>query len=165
VSPLTFESFYARDRDPCLRVVAASCGDRARAEDLVAEAFARAWLHWAKVSRHPNPAACVVRTALNERVSQWRRFRREVSYDPGAPPTERATAAVTEHDPAVLQAWRSLPRRQREVIACRIFLDLDTTETARVLDIAPGTVTAHRHRGLTAMRQALAIPDPEEVTR
>ncbi|MEV6341950.1 hypothetical protein [Actinoplanes sp. NPDC051851] len=33
------------------------------------------------MSRHPAPAAWVVRTALNVRVSWWRRRRREVALD------------------------------------------------------------------------------------
>jgi predicted ArsR family transcriptional regulator len=35
------------------------------------------------------------------------------------------------------------PDRQREVIALRLFLDLDTEQTARTLGIAPGTVRVH----------------------
>ena len=42
------------------------------------EAFARAWASWRTVSRHPAPAAWVVRTALNASISRWRRRRREV---------------------------------------------------------------------------------------
>lgn len=35
----------------------AATGDRQGAEDLVAEAFTRAWVSWRKVSRHPAPQA------------------------------------------------------------------------------------------------------------
>ena len=35
-----------------------------------------------------------------------------------------------------------LPGRQRQVVALRLFLDLDTSRTAEVLGIAPGTVRA-----------------------
>ena len=38
-----FAEFYAAARDDCLRVVLISVGDRQLAEDLVAEAFTRAW--------------------------------------------------------------------------------------------------------------------------
>jgi RNA polymerase sigma-70 factor (ECF subfamily) len=72
-----FAEFYGEARDGCLRAVYASIGDRQAAEDLVAEAFARAWARWPAVSRHPAPQAWVVRTALNARVSWWRRHRRE----------------------------------------------------------------------------------------
>ena len=42
-SQLEFEAFYAAAKDDCLRTVFACTGDLHRAEDLVAEAFARAW--------------------------------------------------------------------------------------------------------------------------
>lgn len=48
-----FAEFYVAYRDGCLRAVLATVGDRTLAEELVAEAFARAWASWSKVSRHP----------------------------------------------------------------------------------------------------------------
>src|SRR2546422_1053851 len=59
-----FTEFYKSNRDRCLRAVLAGTGDRQLAEDLVAEAFTRAWMSWHKVRRHPVPSAWVVRTAL-----------------------------------------------------------------------------------------------------
>src|SRR6266566_8530454 len=80
-----FAEFYRRSRDGCLRTVLVSVGDPDVAQDLVAEAFARAWASWRTVSRHPAPAAWVVRTALNANISRWRRRRREVPLaDAGA---------------------------------------------------------------------------------
>lgn len=73
-----FAEFYRTSADAHLRAVYASVGDRALAEDLTAEAFARAYASWRKVSRHPAPKAWVVRTALNTHVSWWRRRRREL---------------------------------------------------------------------------------------
>jgi RNA polymerase sigma-70 factor (ECF subfamily) len=72
-----FASFYEAARDDCLRTVYASVGDLDTAQDMVAEAFVRAWASWRKVSRHPAPRAWVVRTALNAGVSSWRKRRRD----------------------------------------------------------------------------------------
>jgi RNA polymerase sigma factor (sigma-70 family) len=58
-------------------------------------------------------------------------------------------------DPALIAALRRLPVRQREVLALRIFLDLDTEATAKVIGIAPGTVTAHLSRAVSALRRDL----------
>ena len=60
-----FADFFQASWDPCLRAVLAVVGSPQLAEDQVAEAFARAWVSWRKVSRHPAPRAWVVRTALN----------------------------------------------------------------------------------------------------
>lgn len=149
-----FAEFYAGSRDDCLRTVLASVRDVDKAQDLVAEAFARAWASWRRVSRHPAPRAWVVRTALNLSVSSWRRHRRELpltGHD--APDSGLASSRVGTELAAVLQR---LPARQRQVVALRIFLDLDTAHTAEVLGIARGTVTAHLARALAALRTEFA---------
>jgi RNA polymerase sigma-70 factor (ECF subfamily) len=156
-----FAEFYQGSRDVCLRAVLAGTGDRQLAEDLVAEAFTRAWVSWRKVRRHPSPRAWVVRTALNAGVSWWRRRRREV-------PLEAHDAAVVADageglNAVLLAALRRLPGRQREVVALRVFLDLDTETTAQVLGIAAGTVTAHLSRAVATLRAQLAPTGPKEV--
>ena len=161
-----FAQFYQTSRDPCLKAVTAVVGDSQQAEELVAEAFARAWTSWDKVSRHAAPRAWVVRTALNTGVSWWRR-RREVAladHDRAAP-----AAMSSGVDPALIAMLRRLPARQREVLALRIFLDLDTETTAKVLGIAPGTVTAHLSRAVAALRRdlppAMTETNTTEVSR
>jgi RNA polymerase sigma-70 factor (sigma-E family) len=154
-----FAEFYAGSRDDCLRTVLATVRDADRAQDLVAEAFARAWASWRKVGRHPAPRAWVVRTALNLSVSSWRRHRRELPLTGHDAPACGPAASLADADlAAVLQR---LPARQRQVVALRIFLDLDTAQTAEVLGIAPGTVTAHLTRALTALRAELAACQSE----
>jgi RNA polymerase sigma-70 factor (sigma-E family) len=156
---LDFAEFYRRSRDECLRTVLVSVGDQDAAQDLVDEAFARACASWRKLSRHPAPAAWVVRTALNANISRWRRRRREVSLpDPGAvadvpSPDGAADGPV---DPMIMAALMRLPARQRQVVALRLFLDLDTGRTGEVLGIAPSTVKAHLARALAALRDELS---------
>jgi RNA polymerase sigma-70 factor (ECF subfamily) len=149
-----FADFYRASRDSCLRAVTAVVGDREVAEEQVAEAFARAWTSWGKVRRHAAPRAWVVRTALNLGVSWWRRRYLEVplaDHDAAAPP-----GPADRVDPSLIAALRRLPARQREVLALRIFLDLDTETTAKVIGIAPGTVMAHLSRAVAALRRDLS---------
>jgi len=54
-----------------------------------------------------------------------------------------------------MAALQRLPERQRHVIALRLFLDLDTAGTAKVLGIAPGTVTSHLARAIATLREEL----------
>lgn len=146
-----FAEFYRASKDSCLQAVTAVAADRHLAEELVAEAFARAWTSWGKVRQHAAPRAWVVRTALNLGVSRWRRRRREVplaDHD-GVTPADTSGSV----DPVLISALRRLPSRQREVLALRIFLDLDTETTAKVLGIAPGTVMAHLSRAIAALRR------------
>jgi RNA polymerase sigma-70 factor (sigma-E family) len=159
-----FEDFYAAARDDSLRVVLISVGDRQLAEDLVAEAFTKAWMSWPKVREHPSPRAWVVRTALNVNVSWWRRRRREVALA-----THDTTAAASHSaglDSSLVTALRRLPGRQREVIVLRLLLDLDTATTAQTLGMPAGTVASHLHRGLAALRRDVpALNNQEERIR
>jgi RNA polymerase sigma factor (sigma-70 family) len=160
-----FAEFYRVAKDECLFAVLVSVGDRDTAQELVAEAFARAWASWPAVSRHPAPAAWVVRTALNAGVSRWRRRRREVPVPDLALVADRpADDTAGGVDPRIMAALWRLPERQRQVVALRLFLDLDTERTARVLGIAPGTVQAHLGRAMASLRGEL-IPIWQEENR
>ena len=161
---MDFEEFYRRSADECLRAVLVSVGDLDTAQDLVDEAFARAWASWRTVSTHPAPAAWVVRTALNANISRWRRRRNEVSIpDPGtvADPPMAGGAGGGTIDPRIMAALMRLPGRQRQVVALRLILDLDTGRTAEVLGIAPGTVMAHLGRAIAALREDL-MPERQQ---
>lgn len=147
-----FVSFYEAAKDDCLRAVIVSVGDVDIAEDLVAEAFARAWATWNRVVRHPVPRAWIVRTALNVHISSWRRHGRPIVPNRPSDLAYREDPATEPFDPALMDRLRKLPARQREVIALRVFLDLDTAQTGEILGISPGTVTAHLARAVAALR-------------
>lgn len=155
-----FTEFYTATRDECLRVVLVTVGDRDLAEDLVAEAFTRAWRGWRDVRLHPAPRAWVVRTALNTHISWWRRRRRETTL---AAPDDRA--ADSQHpalDSSLVAMLRRLPIRQREVVALRLLLDLDTATTAKALGMPGGTVASHLSRALATLRRELPSVDYQE---
>jgi len=165
--PLDFAEFYRDAADECLRAVLVSIGDQDTARELVDEAFARAWASWPAVSRHPAPKAWVVRTAVNAGISRWRRRRREVPVPDLATVTDpRATGEASAGlvDPRIMAALMRLPVRQRQVVALRLILDLDTARTADVLGIAPGTVMAHLGRAMAALRHELQ-PELEQESR
>jgi RNA polymerase sigma-70 factor (sigma-E family) len=159
-----FTEFYAAARDDCLRVVLTVVGDRELAQDLVAEAFTRAWRSWPTVRQHPAGRAWVVRTALNTHVSWWRRRHREISvasHDDGP-----AASPQPALDSSVVAALRRLPVGQREVIALRVLLDLDIATTAETLGMPCGTVTSHLSRGLATLRREMqSAHDQEERIR
>lgn len=152
-----FTEFYAAARDNCLSTVAVLVEDRQLAEELVAEAFTRAWLSWRTLSRHPAPAAWVVRVALNLHISRWRHLRRETPLH-GEAGAEASCPDHPEPEDDLLNAVRQLPPRQREVIALRMFFDLDAATTAKTLGISPKTDSSRtgaspsRSAGLARLR-------------
>ena len=117
-----------------LRTVALICDSTASAEDAVHEALARAWEHRATIEHLDR---WVLTVALNQARSRWRKVgRREVSLGEGrGAPLEPAAEWVDLH-----RAVRSLPRRQREVVALHYFADLPIREVGAVLGITSGGV-------------------------
>ena len=144
-----FAEFYAAAWGDCLRIVMVSVADRPLAEDLVAEAFTKAWASWPRVRGLAEPRAWVIRSAMNARVSWWRRRRREVAL--GSQDTIAAAGQDLALDRSLVAAVRRLPIRQREVIALRLLLDLDTSTTAEML----GMSTSDRKKWLL---RTLGVP-------
>ena len=66
-------------------------------------------------------------------------------------------------DPQIMAALMRLPARQRQVVALRLLLDLDTSQTAEALGITPNTVMAHMARALAALRSDL-VPERQQET-
>jgi RNA polymerase sigma factor (sigma-70 family) len=75
------------------------------------------------------------------------------SDGPGTDTSEgpEAGAVAADETRLVLAALRTLPDRQREVLALRYYLDLSEAEIAATLGISPGSVKTHAHRGLAAL--------------
>jgi RNA polymerase sigma-70 factor (ECF subfamily) len=146
-----FEQFFISTRDKIFRAVLVSLRDRGLAEDAVSEAFTRALANWPRVSGHSSPVAWVVKVALNYARSDRRRQLRSVPELP-----EIAVWDEAPTDPELVLLVLALPDRQRQVVALRILLDLSTQQTAELLSIAPGTVTAHLFRALARLETELA---------
>jgi RNA polymerase sigma-70 factor (ECF subfamily) len=146
-----FATFYAESRDRVYRTVLVATRHAPTAEDATHEAFERALARWDVVGNHAEPAAWVIRVALNQATSWWRRRHRETPDPP-----ERPTAGPADPlDDAVVRAIWALPRRQRQVVALRILADQSIETTAALMGITPGTVKSTLHRALAAVRESL----------
>jgi RNA polymerase sigma-70 factor (ECF subfamily) len=152
-----FKAFYQEAKDRVFQAVLASGRDPVRAEDAVAEAFARAFERWSVVGQMDHPTAWVVRVALNRYNSAWRIWRRELPEPPDTPgpPDEGPMDEVL-----VRLVWH-LPRRQRQVLALRILADLSEEDTGQALGISPKTVSVHLHRAIQHLRTSLAESQTE----
>ncbi|WP_444952130.1 SigE family RNA polymerase sigma factor [Micromonospora ureilytica] len=151
---MTFEE-YVLTRGPALmRLARLLTGDDYRAEDLVQDVLARAFVRWPKIVRVERPEAYVRRMLVNANASWWRRrSSREVSVSrvvdrPGV--GDLGTDAV-ERD-AMRRLIVSLPQRQRAVLVLRYYEDLDDVAIAEILDCSPATVRTHAMRALATLR-------------
>ena len=102
-----------------------------------------------------------MRTALNIRTDRYRRRQRTLTLVSRLATPEVAPEPPSPIDPELLAALRSLPDRQRQVIALRILLGLTGAETASELGISTGSVGTHLHRGLAALRTRIHSNAPE----
>jgi RNA polymerase sigma-70 factor (sigma-E family) len=129
--------------------------DQGRAEELVQDAFVALHGRWHRL-RDPHKALAYLRRAVVNRSRSELRHRAVVNRHPieDPPPHESAEAAAVAASlrTELLAALDRLPRRQREVLVLRYYLDLSEAEIADCLRISRGSVKSHSSRGIAALR-------------
>ena len=133
-------------------------GDQATAEDVVQEAFLGLYRAWDRV-RDPDAVLGYLRTAVvnGARSVHRSRGRARLLRVPYDPPVWSAEAAAMDGEDrrAVLAVIAKLPRRQREVLALKYYLDLSEHEVAAILGVSRGTVAATGARAMAALGRQL----------
>jgi RNA polymerase sigma factor (sigma-70 family) len=133
-------------------------GDRAVAEDLTAETFARALERWHRYDpRRGEPRTWLCQlarsTALDHFRAEDRRRRREGRYAV-AELRESAEPVFGEGlSPALERALAQLSAAEREVVALRIVLELDGEGAARVLGISTTACSTRLSRALAKLEK------------
>ncbi|HZA77001.1 MAG TPA: sigma-70 family RNA polymerase sigma factor [Acidimicrobiales bacterium] len=146
------------------RLAFAVCGSAADADEAAQDAFVKAWRG---LNRFRDGAAfrpwllrIVANEARNRRRSAGRRAGYELRFaqdraSGGAAPSPEAAALARDQRSSVAAALAALPKRHRDVIACRYLVGLDEAETAAVLGVPRGTVKSRTARGLARLRKLL----------
>lgn len=150
ISDVGFEVWYSQAWKPCYRAVRAVILDHADTEEVLSDAFTRAFSLLDELHNHVAPEAWVVRTAINihrdrnKKLNNAKRFLFAVrdSYE------DQYNSLSDEME----KGLKALPLRQREVIALRVILGLSSEETANHLGISIPTVSTHLRRGLESLR-------------
>jgi RNA polymerase sigma factor (sigma-70 family) len=133
---------------------------REDAEDVAMDTMARALRDWNRLGPTPDP--WVVRVATNLSIDLWRRAKRRRNHDLLG---RLGSSEYQSEDGMVLrQALFRLPKRQREVVAMRYFLDMTEQDIASSLGCSPGTVKQHASRGLASLRRELKDFDAGDLT-
>jgi len=167
-----FGEIYARHaravHDFCLWRTA----DPQAAEDAVATVFLEAWRQRGRLNLTTNSAAALLLGIANNVVrGHWRtsrRHRQALTRLRAAAPTEGAepeSAVIARidalrHVREAREAIRSLPRREREVLALIADRDLSYEETASALGVPIGTVRSRLARARSRLRSTTSIPAP-----
>lgn len=138
-------------------------GDAYRAEDLVQDVLARAYVRWRSIAAADRPDLYVRRMLVNAHHSWWRRrSSREVPVDVVHDgPSGVDTAAVAVERDAMWRLVAGLPVRQRTVIVLRYYEDFDDVTIAELMNTSVGTVRTHAARALAMLQRryrAAAVP-------
>ncbi len=158
-----FDAFYLATVRRVVLYLYAACGDRAEAQDVAQEAFARAWQHWPKVAGYDDPEAWVRTVAWRLMVNQWRGLRRWLAAQGRMGPPVEATAGPSPDRVAVMDALQRLPKPQRQVIALHYLLDMPVADIAASIGVPAGTVKARLSRARTALAGLLGEHDEEII--
>src|SRR3954447_4141010 len=140
-----------------LRLAGLMVDDRQGAEDVVQVAFAGLYRRWPL--RGSDAALAYLRTAVVNRSRSVLRRRKvaRLYIPPHQAPNDSAEsdAVLGEERSQVQRALQALPRRTREVLVLRYYLDLAFAEIAQILGISESSARATSSRGLAVLTERL----------
>lgn len=145
-----FDSFYAASSRRVLGQIYAMTGNRAEAEDAVAEAFLKAWDRWDAVRDCDSPEAWVRRVASRIAVSTWRKTVNRLKAH-HRDTVDQEIAGLSPDHVALVHALRQIPPDQRRVIVLHHLVGLSVDEISGEVGAPTGTVKARLARGRKAM--------------
>ena len=134
-------------------------GDLHAAQDVVQEAFCRAYARWRTVSRYDDPVAWVRRVAWNLALSRWRRSRTALRYLRGQRRVEPQVPGPGPERVAVIAALAALPEQQRRAVVLHYIADLSVPEVAEREGVPEGTVKSWLHRARIRLAAELETTD------
>jgi RNA polymerase sigma-70 factor, ECF subfamily len=144
-------------------------GDRADAEDLVQETYAKALKGFASFAEGTNLRAWMFRILRNAFLNSRSGLKQKTEYleddEAGADEavahevTPEALFLATESQEAMFSALERLPVAHREIILLCDVDEMSYREIAQVLDVAPGTVMSRLARARRNLRAALGAKE------
>lgn len=156
------ETLYTVRRGRMVALAYVLVGDAATAEDLVQDAFARAWTNRWRL-RSPEAAEAYVRRAI---VNLSRNeFRRRSRREPANPDSGADVLQTMHVRLELVEALRALPPRRRACVVLRYLEDLTEADTAAVLGVSTGTVKSQTHKALRQLADVVPVADDRREGR
>jgi RNA polymerase sigma-70 factor (ECF subfamily) len=156
--------------DQVYRVARRLVSTREEAEDLVQEAYARAFRSWRSYTPGTNMRAWLLRILTNLNIDRGRRQQRSPDEQPleegdyflynrleqsgGVTEEERVVERLSRDD--IVGAMSAVPDDFRDVIVLVDIGDFTYADAAQILDIPVGTVMSRLHRGRRILKRELA---------
>ena len=158
---VAFEALVVSYQSLAFRTAFVIAGDAADAEEAAQDAFVKAHRALGRFRSgeafRPWLLTIVANEARNRRRARGRRATLALrAADPEMPGEDpEAAALASERRNRLLTAVERLRDDDRDVLACRYFLELSEDETAAALGIARGTVKSRAHRALGRLQEEL----------
>jgi RNA polymerase sigma-70 factor (ECF subfamily) len=162
------------------RVARHLVGSREEADDLVQEAYARAFRSWRSYQPGTNMRAWLLRILTNINIDRGRRQQRAPQMQPleandyylydrlaaedgdGVSDEQRVVERLSQDD--IVTALSAVPHDFRDVLVLVDLGDFSYADAAQILDIPVGTVMSRLHRGRRILKRELAEAALEEAT-
>ena len=172
-----FEIIMRRYNQRLFRTVRAVAPNDGEAEDILQEAYVRAYRNLAQFEGRARFSTWLTRIALHEAFAQQGRRRRFTSLDDpeqqpmvidqlkDAHPTPEDRATSSELRGVIGRAIERMPESLRLVFMLREVEGLDTDETAECLGISAANVKVRLHRGRALLRSGIDRELGTEVRR
>jgi RNA polymerase sigma-70 factor (sigma-E family) len=149
---------YSAQYRSLVRLAALLLRDVGAAEEVVQDSFVAMHGSWRRL-RDPDRALAYLRQSVVNRSRSALRHRTVEQRHAPAPMPDHASAehgALESLERAeVIRALHRLPRRQREVLVLRYYVDLSEADIAEAIGISRGAVKSHASRGMAALRLSL----------
>jgi len=162
-----YEVIMRRYNQRLYRVARAILHDDSEAEDVMQEAYVRAYTHLDQFAGRSAFSTWLTRIAVHEALSRLRSRNRHPQVDvteydgeismkiTGRVPDPEQNASTAQLKEFLEEAVLNLPESYRTVIMLRDIEELSTSETAEVLDLTEENVKVRLHRGHGMMRNWL----------
>ena len=156
-----FEELVAAVLPRVLRLAARFGAAPPDAEDVAAEALARAYASWGRIGSLKYRDAWVLRTTTNLLYDRARRVARERAGAAAARPT---VVLACFEQPVVdraelVDALRHLSCRQRQAVVLHHLAGLNVKEVGQAMRASPNSVKKHLDRGMARLRTCLGYPE------
>ena len=167
-----FEEEALELSDQVYRVARRLVGSREEAEDLMQDAYARAFRSWHQYQPGTNLRAWLLRILTNLNIDRGRKVQRSPDLEPleegdyflynklestlpdENPDEERVIERLSQN--SVVEALAEVPHDFRDVVVLVDIGEFSYADAAQILDIPVGTVMSRLHRGRRVLKQNLA---------
>jgi RNA polymerase sigma-70 factor (ECF subfamily) len=162
-----FLAAYDEYADSIFRFALSKTSDREVSNDLMQEAFTRAWDYCASGQKIEQWRAFLFRTLYNLIVDYYRK-KRSVSLDAmaereGFVPADDARPGITiSEEVEITRVRRSIDKLDdtyRDILYLRFVEDLPVKEIARIADLSANAVSVRIHRGIQILRSDLGLDE------